>query len=81
MALNNAEKALLAEIIIRRVADIFEDFEAMSGDTGKELVAKMMADRELGEHTTVRELQVQAARWMSNLPGSFWDTRLGNVPN
>lgn len=80
MALNNAEKALLAEIVIRRVADIFEDFEAMSGATGKELLALMEERRELGEHTAVRELQVQAANWIAKLPGSFWDTRLGNIP-
>lgn len=78
MALTNADKGKLAEIIITHVADLFEDW-GYGNHEAAELLESLTADG-TDRDTAVVEIRDAAARWMAKLPGSHWDFRLGPVP-
>jgi hypothetical protein len=66
----NREKAIIAEHLIRRVGDLFDD----------ETFAREVDEALFGPGTDLdNEVRDQVAAWMIKLPGTAWDVRLGHA--
>lgn len=81
--LTNAQKAELAYIVINHVADLFEDWDQVTGEKGSALLKSIVSegpstgDPVADEQAVLMEIRDQVARWMRRLPGEYWDKRLG----
>lgn len=71
MALTKNQKALLAQAVIQRVADMVEFPEMYKDDL-------LNGEPALADADPV-EVREQLAVWMRRMPGTAWDTRLGRI--
>lgn len=67
MALTNAQKQALAGLIIRGAADALALYGSNPNNSPE---SDVLADATSGD------LYEQTSRWLSRLPGPFWDARL-----